>query len=113
MDTFRIVLFVRHDTQVVTGIDDMVGRPVAVVVDNAGYRFLEKKRPDIQLKVFPKFTDALFALLSTEVDAFAYPEPVTWKLAREARVDKQIKVVGEPIFEIKRAMAVRKDSNTR
>ncbi|MEE9294645.1 MAG: transporter substrate-binding domain-containing protein, partial [Phycisphaerae bacterium] len=109
VDTFRIVLFIRDDTQDITSIDDMAGRPVAVVVDNVGYRFLEKKRPDIQLEVFPLFADALFALLSGKVDAFAYPEPVTWKLAREAKVADQIKVAAKPLFETKRAMAVRKD----
>ena len=109
VDTFRVVLFIRDDTQDITSIDDMAGRPVAVVVDNVGYRFLEKKRPDIQLEVFPLFTDALFALLSAKVDAFAYPEPVTWKLAREAKVADQIKVAAKPLFETKRAMAVRKD----
>ena len=71
VDTFRVVLFVRSDTQSVTGIDGMKGRPVAVVIDNVGYRFLQKKRPDIQIEVFPKFADALFALLSGKVDAFA------------------------------------------
>mgnify|MGYP002529689799 CR=1 FL=1 len=77
VDTFRVVLFVRQDTQGVTGIDDLAGRPVAVVVANVSYRFLEKNRPDTQLKVFPQFRDALFALLSAELDAFAHPDPVT------------------------------------
>ncbi len=109
VDTFRIVLFVRDDTQGVTGIDDMVGRPVAVVIDNVGYRFLEK-RTDIQLKVFPTFTEALFALLSAKVDGFVYPEPVTLKLVREAGVSERIKAAAKPLLEIKRAMAVRKDN---
>ena len=108
VDTFRIVLFVRNDTQGVTGIDDMAGRTVAVVVDNAAYRFL-KKRDGVQLRAFAKFSDALFALLSGKTDAFAYPESVAWKLAREARVSDHIKVVAKPLLEIKRAMAVRKD----
>ena len=109
VDTFRIMLFVRDDTQGIAGIDDMAGRPVAVVIDNAGYRFLEKNRPDIRLKVFPQFVDALFALLSGKVDAFAYPESVAWKLVREAGVSRQIKVAATPVSEVKRAMAVRKD----
>jgi hemerythrin-like metal-binding protein/PAS domain S-box-containing protein len=109
VDTFRIAVFVRNDTQGVSGVDDMKGRPVAVVADNAGYRFLEKKRPDVRIKVFPLFADALFALLSGDVDAFAYPEPVAWKLARKAKVSNQLKVAATPLFEIKRGMAVRKE----
>ena len=73
VDTFRIVLFTRNDTQGITGIDDMAGRLVAVVIDNVGYSFLKKNNPDIQIEVFPTFTEALFALLSAKVDAFAYP----------------------------------------
>ena len=109
VDTFRVVLFVRDDTQDVTSIDDLMGRPIAVVENNVGHRFLKKKHPEIQLKVFPKFADALFALLSAKVDAFAYPEPVTWKLAREAGVSGQIKVAAKPLKETKRALGVRKD----
>ena len=107
--TFRIVLFTRNDTQGITGIDDMAGRPVAVVIDNVGYRFFKKQCPDIQIEVFPTFTEALFALFSAKVDAFAYPEPVTWKLAREAGVADRLKVAAKPLLEIRRAMAVRKD----
>ncbi|MCH8997699.1 MAG: PAS domain S-box protein, partial [Proteobacteria bacterium] len=88
--------------------DDLAGRRVAVIADNLA-RHLLAPRDDISLRVFPLFTDALFALLAGRVDALAYPEPVAWKLAREARVADQLKVVGRPLFEIKRAMAVRKD----
>jgi PAS domain S-box-containing protein len=109
VDTFRLVLFVRKDTQNVSGIADMEGRPVAVVSDNVGYRFLQKNHPDINIKAFPTFTDALFALLSAKVDAFVYPEPVAWKLARDAGVEDLIKVAPAPLLEIRRAMAVRKD----
>ena len=108
LETFHISIFVRDDTDDVKGLGDLVGRPIAVVATNAARRIL-KSRDDIQLRVFDNFTEALFALLSAEVDAFAFPEPVTWKLAREARVDQQIKVVGEPLKEIKRGMAVPKD----
>jgi PAS domain-containing protein/ABC-type amino acid transport substrate-binding protein len=108
LETFHISIFVRDDTHDVKGLGDLSGRPVAVVATNAARRILQS-RDDIQLRVFDNFTEALFALLSTEVDAFAFPEPVTWKLAREARVDKQIKVVGEPLKEIRRGMAVPKD----
>ena len=93
VDTFRISIFVRDDTHDVKGLDDLSGHAVAVLIDNAAYRILQS-RDDFQLHKFVDFTKALFALLSGEVDAFVYPEPVTWKFAREARVSEQIKVVG-------------------
>ena len=109
VNTSRTVLFVRQNTQGITGIDDMAGRPVAVVFDDIGHRFLEKNRPDIPLMVFPMFEEALFALLSAKIDAFAYPEPVAQKLAHEAKVSDRIKAAAMPLIETKRAMAVRKD----
>jgi len=109
VETFPISLFLRDDTQDVRGLDDLAGRKVAVIADNVA-RHLLAPRDDIALQVFPLFTDALFALLAGRVDALAYPEPVAWKLAREARVADQLKVVGRPLFEIKRAMAVREDN---
>jgi PAS domain S-box-containing protein len=109
VETFHVSLFVRDDTQDVRELNDLAGRKVAVIADNVAGHLLAP-RDDIALRVFPLFTDALFALLAGRVDALAYPEPVAWKLAREARVADQLKVVGRPLFDIKRAMAVHKDN---
>ncbi len=109
VDTFRISIFVRKDTNDIKSIDDLSERPVAVLTSNAAHRIL-KSRGDFHLRVFNDFPKALFALLSTEVDAFVYPESVTWKLARETRVEDHIKVIGKPLKEIKRGMAVHKEN---
>ena len=111
VDTLRISIFVRDDTSGVKGIDDLSQRPVAVLAANAAYRILSS-RDDFKLQVFDDITKALFALLSAEVDAFVYPESVAWKLAREIRIDGQIKVVGEPLKEIRRGMAVHIENVT-
>ncbi|MCR4345722.1 MAG: transporter substrate-binding domain-containing protein [Sulfuricaulis sp.] len=107
-ETFRVSLFVRNDTFAIRGLTDLAGRRVAVVRANVGETLL-KPRPEIHLESYPDFPDALFALLSGNVDALAYPEPWTWNRARGANVADQIKVVGEPLAELKRALAVRVD----
>ena len=111
IDTFSLSIFVRDDTSDVKSIDDLSGRPVGVLASNAARKILSS-RDDFKLQVFDSITKALFALLSAKIDAFVYPEPVTWMLAREVRVDDHIKVVGEPLREIKRSMAVHIGNTT-
>ncbi len=107
VDTFQISLFVRKDTIDIEGLNDLAGRPVGAVVPNLAHRML-RKRDDIELKTFKDVPSALFALLSGQIDALAYPEPVAWKFARAAKISERIKVAPKPIAEIKRAMALRK-----
>lgn len=46
--------------------------------------------------------------MAAEVDALIYPAPWTWNLAKKIHIQDRIKIVGKPILEIKRAIAVRK-----
>lgn len=109
VETLPVSIFIRTDTQGIEGVEDLQGRKVAVVATNIAVRLLEKRK-GIELVNFAKIQTALFALLSGEVDAFAFPQGVTEELSRRARIDHQIRVVGEPLIEIKRAVAVRKGS---
>ncbi len=109
VQTLRISFFIRNNTRDVGGMADFAGRTVAVVASNAAQQLLER-HDEILLKVFPDVTAALFALLAGHVDGLAYPEPMVWKLAKEAQVADRVRVVGDPLIEIKSAMAVRKDN---
>lgn len=108
LETIPLSIFVRQHTLNIRGKKDLAGHQVAVVKTNAAIRLL-KNTPGVNLVVFEKIENALFALLAGEVDAIVYPEPVLWKKARDIRVDRRIKIVGEPLQEIKRAIAVKKD----
>ncbi|MFB3112475.1 MAG: transporter substrate-binding domain-containing protein, partial [Gemmatimonadales bacterium] len=109
IETFQISLFVRKDSSDIDGLENLGQRPVGAVVPNLAHRILSQ-RDSINLKTYNDAPAALFALLSAQIDALAYPAPVAWKFAREAGIGDHIKVVGEPIVEVKRAMAVRKDN---
>ncbi|MEE8608399.1 MAG: transporter substrate-binding domain-containing protein, partial [Nitrospiraceae bacterium] len=109
IETFQISLFVRKDSIDIDGLENLGHRPVGAVVPNLAHRILSQ-RDSINLKTYNDAPAALFALLSAQIDAFAYPAPVAWKLAREAGIGDRIKVVGKPIAEVKRAMAVHKDN---
>ena len=107
IETFQISLFVRKDSVDIDGLESLGQRPVGAVVPNLAHRILSQ-RGNINLTTYNDAPAALFALLSAQIDAFAYPAPVAWKFAREAGIGERIKIVGKPIAEIKRAMAVRK-----
>jgi PAS domain S-box-containing protein len=109
VETFPIAIFVRRSEQTISDLDSLEGRKVAAVAGNSALEML-RRQPKIQLAVFLGVEQALFALLSGDVDAVVYPMPWMLKLADEAGVDDRIKVVGKPLLEVKRAIAVQKDN---
>lgn len=109
LETFLVSIFVRDDTQDLSGETDLAGRKLAVVENNIGL-FLFTERKDISLKVFPDVRSALFELLAGHVDALVYPKSVLLGLAREIGIEDRIKTVGQPLREIKRGIQVRKEN---
>ncbi len=107
VETFPIVIFVRHDTIHIFTPDDLAGHTVATVRYNIGTRLIAQRR-DLEHKVLSNANEALLELLAGQVDALVYPGPVLMKLAITAGLEDRIKMVGPPLMEIKRAIAVRK-----
>jgi len=107
--TSNVVLIARRDGSDMGGVSSLAGRTVGVVERNIGHTLM-KGRNEIELNVYSAFSVALFALLSGQVDAVVYPQEVAWRLAAAAEVDDRIRVVGPPIREIRRGIAVRKDA---
>ena len=107
VETFEVVIFARETTHNINSLADLKGHKVAVLPMNVG-RKIVKEHKDITEVVYSEISTALFDLLSGKVDAFIYPKPVALKLAREAGIDERIKIVGEPLVEIKRAIRLRK-----
>ncbi|MGK7919355.1 MAG: EAL domain-containing protein [Trichodesmium sp.] len=109
VETFPVSIFVRQHNYQIQNIEDLNKRQVGVVKKNVAIDLLEKQ-PGVIVKVFDTPTPALLELLAGEIDAFIYPEPVVWQLTRKTGLDERIQVVGKPLIEIKRAIAVRKDN---
>lgn len=110
VETFPISIFVREDYPDIQTKNDLSGHKVAVVKLNVGYTLL-KDQKDIELVMASDRQGALFMLLSGQADALVYPEPLIWLDARSVGVDEKIKIVGQPIEEIKRGIAVAKGKN--
>lgn len=107
VETFPVSIFVRESENAIRGRQDLAWRKVAVLEVNVGYSLL-KGDESVQLVLAEHRSDALMLLLSGQVDALVYPEPVIRLDARRARIQGLIKPVGEPLRIISRGVAVAK-----
>lgn len=79
-------------------------RAIAVVRQNAAVDELLRRGAE-RLVVVNSLADAVAALLSGEVDNFAFPEVPTRKQIDEWGIEDRIRPIGPPFMEIKRALA--------
>ena len=107
LEAFSIVFFARDASHFPNGLDDLAGRPIGVERTNVAYRLL-KNRTDLVLDPHDSHQGTLFDLLAGRVDAIVGPAPVIRRIAADANVENRIRQIGEPLVEIKRAIAVRK-----
>lgn len=106
-ETFRINAFVRNDTIEIDDETDLIGKTVGVVMKNQG-QVLMKEKGVANLNVYRSLEVLFMALLSGEVDAIVYPEPMVIGLAQRSGLEDRIRSIGKPLQEIKRGIAVRK-----
>lgn len=107
IETIPVSCFVRSQNYSIDSLTVLNNKRVAVIEKSAAETKL-KHRSDIKLVTFPNIDTALIQLLSGDVDAFVFPEPVLWKKARDAGVADKIKVVDLPLMELKRGFLLRK-----
>jgi two-component system, cell cycle sensor histidine kinase and response regulator CckA len=107
VETLHIVIFVRATTTDIKNINDLKGREVAVMKSNKG-QFLMEERGGSMLQIYVSQEEAFLSLISGGSDALVYPEPPIKLLAQKIGLGDRIKVVGEPLLEVKRSIAVRK-----
>lgn len=97
-----ISVFSRNSSNDIRGLADLENRIVAVIKDGVAASRVQTQNLS-RIQTFDDLETALFALLSGRVDAVISPEPVMWQKARDIDVDKRIRVVGQPLLELKRA----------
>ena len=107
VETFPVSIFVRKAESRIKSAQGLAGHRVAVVEINVGYTLI-KDRPDIELVVTHAASEAIMSLLAGQADALVYPQPVIDRLARQSGIEDRLKVVGKPLKEIVRGIAVRK-----
>lgn len=107
VEVFHIRIFTRSTTEDIMGIDDLAGRKVAVVSENKGL-FLMEEYGKAELHVHHSIEEAFLSLISGNTDALVYPEEPLTRIARQSGLETRIKTTGDPLFEIKRAIALSK-----
>jgi signal transduction histidine kinase len=107
-DTFRISVFARTEFPEIERISDLAGRRVATVEANVAANVL--RGAGIVPIVHDSLREALGALLIGTVEVLVHPEAVTWEFAMDSGAVGGIKVVGPPVLEVDRAIAVRRDA---
>ena len=110
IETFPVSIFTRKKTNDISNLSTLSEKKVAVVKLNIGEELI-KKQPDANVQKYDHVQDALLALLSGNADALIFPDPVVGKMARDTGIDNLIKVVGDPLIEIRRGIAVAKGND--
>ena len=108
IETVPICIFVRSEDYTVKGLQDLLGKRVAVLQKTAPHTFLSSKK-GIKLVIIPNIETALMQLLAGEVEAFVFSKPAIEIIARKVGLAGRIKVAGDPLFELKRGYLVRQD----
>lgn len=106
-ETFRIRIFVRSVSDNISEVGDLAGRKVGVVKANQGV-VLMREQGGSDLQIFDSMEEVFMALISGSIDALVYPEEEIINLAMRSGLENKIKIVGKPLQEIKRGIAVRK-----
>ncbi|GFE60929.1 transporter substrate-binding domain-containing protein [Geobacter sp. AOG2] len=83
------------------------GIKIGVIKESVGEHYL-KNIPKVTVTTYSNLHSLIFELLSGQIDAALTATPNLMKLANEAGVRDKIKMVGEPVIDGKRAIAVRK-----
>lgn len=105
IQTVPISLFIRQANSEIKQIQDLKNRQVGILQSDVAIPFKIDIFP-LKYKIFYQIEPALFQLLAGEIDAIIYTNPTLWQTAQQIGVDHQLKTVGEPLWEIKRAIAV-------
>lgn len=110
IETIPVSCFVRYKNEQIKGISSLKDYQIAVINQSAAMTRLQKDK-DFNLLPFQNIDSALMKLLSGDVDAFVFPEPVLWKKARNIGLEEKIKVVGKPLMELQRGFLLHKDNS--
>ncbi len=107
LETVGVRGFIRSSDYVIKNTGQLRKKVVAVVDSNVG-PVVAARYTDYP-ESFDSLQDALLALLAGKVDALIYPQTSVERLLRESGLEHRVRTVGKPLYEVKRAMAVRQE----
>jgi ABC-type amino acid transport substrate-binding protein/signal transduction histidine kinase len=108
VESFNIGIYARKSNGDIFSHADLKGKKIGVVEFNIGIK-LSGQFTQSEVIVYKTKEEVFYALLSTEIDAVIYPIPVFNKMIADAKIEDSIIQIGQPLKEIKRAIAVNKN----
>jgi PAS domain S-box-containing protein len=105
--TLPVNVYIRKGSTVLKDTRLMAGLLVGVVHRNVSDEILSP-RTDLRVEHYRTIHDALFHLLSGEIDAVAHPGPALFEEARAAGIEDKIEKVEPALAESPRCFTVRK-----
>ncbi len=106
--TSSIVIFTQKSSPLMSGLDNLAGKRVAVIKDYYTHEILARNHPDLNLAAFGSADEALQALSAGRVDAYV-DEIVSAGYAIEKLGINNVKVAATSEYSLELAMGVRKD----
>ena len=106
-ETFRISAFVRQATSNIDKLSQLNEKKAGAVETNQGMTLL-KNQGVSNIQAYKSPEELFMALVSGGIDVAVYPEQVFQGLAIRMGLDNKIKIIGQPLQEIKRGIAIRK-----
>jgi PAS domain S-box-containing protein len=108
LEVTPVSCFVRASDREVHGCDDLTNRRVAVIKQGAVHQLLAEKS-GIRLITAVNLETALFHVLGGDADVLAAPRTTVLERLRRTNMEDHVRIVGQPLMELKRAMMFRKD----
>lgn len=105
-NTDLISIFVRASEGDIDGVSDLAGKAVAIHSLVPALQRLQAL-PGVRLE-FDDPHDSVFRMLAGQLDAVVFRAGLVEQIIRDAGLERHLKVVGPPVAEVKRAVAVRK-----
>ncbi len=108
-ETFPVVIFIRSSDSSITSTDDLRKKKIGAVHLNVGEKIIQNVQSK-NVVIKDSRSDLLFALLSGQVDAIIYPQPLIERDATEIGLLDKVKILGGPLAEIKRGIGFSHDN---
>lgn len=106
LEVFTVSLYVRSHSPIRALTRET---EVGTIKGSVGDEYLKKSSPHVRLVLYDDYSKLLIDLFAGRIDVLAGPDPTIIKSAQELEAEDKIRVIGEPIGEIKRGIAVRAD----
>lgn len=100
-----ISMFVHSENTEIQGLSPGLG--VGTTEGSISIDFLIQQPEAVDLRLHNTIPEGVFALLAGRDDAFVAADWLVFRELRDANIEDRIKIIDQPLFSIKRAMAVR------